>query len=69
VSGARNCTFGRFVDVVQTWRGREVRVLFSISTRYVQAGDYSAALRILTSLLPLYPKVIPAWATCWRVAL
>jgi hypothetical protein len=59
VSGALNRTFGRFADVVQTWRGREVRVLFSISTRYVQAGDYSAALRILTSLLPLYPKVTP----------
>lgn len=69
VCSALNRTFGRVADVVQTWRGREVRVLFSISTRYVQAGDYSAALRILTSLLPLYPKVIPTRAACWRVPL
>lgn len=31
-------------------------MLFSISTRYVQAGDYAAALRTLTSLVQMYPK-------------
>ena len=51
------CCWCSTTDEVQTWRGREVRVLFSIATRYVQAGDYSASLRILAGLLRLYPKV------------
>lgn len=31
--------------------------MFSISTRYLQNGDYASALNILSSLLPLYPRV------------
>jgi len=56
-------------DVAQTWRGREVRILFSISTRYLQNGDYASALNILSSLLPLYPRDIILLSTIGRLLL